>query len=291
MLNKVAAVIVTFNRIELLKECISSLRSQTKKLDEIIIINNGSTDGTAAWLSEQKDLFFLNQENIGGAGGFHKGIETAYNRGNEWLWVMDDDTIPDLNAFQAFEDAFNTFTTSRQPIVMASKVNWTDGELHPMNISWFKKRPGELLIEMSEKGFLPLRSTSFVSVFLNRKAVEIYGLPLAHYFIWNDDFEYTARILKTELGIYVPKSLVTHKTIYKYTPITGTGTRFYYEVRNKFFILIYSNSFTFYEKLLIFAKTAQSSYYFLRHSNFNLKNFYIILKGCTHGCLNIYKKH
>ena len=91
---KIAAVVVTYNRIELLKKNILSLRSQTCKLDEIIVVNNSSTDGTFDWLEVQTDLTVITQGNLGSGGGQHSGIKYAYNKGYDWIWCMDDDTIP-----------------------------------------------------------------------------------------------------------------------------------------------------------------------------------------------------
>lgn len=70
MNKKVAAIVVTFNRITLLKECIEALRKQSYADFSIIVVDNGSTDGTNLWLSEQGDLIVVKQENLGGAGGF-----------------------------------------------------------------------------------------------------------------------------------------------------------------------------------------------------------------------------
>jgi len=53
---KIAAVVVTYNRLELLKQCIDSIKNQTRKPDEIIVVNNSSTDGTLEWLNPNKDL-------------------------------------------------------------------------------------------------------------------------------------------------------------------------------------------------------------------------------------------
>src|SRR3989339_336534 len=97
---KIAAVVVTFNRLTLLQECIESLRNQTHTLDEIIIVNNSSTDGTLEWLNAQKDLTVITQENSGSAGGQHTGIKTAYEKGYDWIWCMDDDAEPELNALE-----------------------------------------------------------------------------------------------------------------------------------------------------------------------------------------------
>ena len=73
---KIATVVVTYNRLELLKDCIESLRNQTRKIDEIFVINNSSTDGTEEWLSRQNDLTTITQPNTGGAGGFYTGTKT-----------------------------------------------------------------------------------------------------------------------------------------------------------------------------------------------------------------------
>ena len=97
---KIAAVVVTYNRIILLKECIKVLRHQTRRLDEIIVVNNSSTDGTLEWLNLQKDLKTITQENSGSAGGQHPGIKIAYENGYDWIWCMDDDCFPEVNALE-----------------------------------------------------------------------------------------------------------------------------------------------------------------------------------------------
>ena len=89
----VVAVVVTYNRLKLLKRNIACLR-QNVPVSSIVVVNNGSTDGTAEWLKTQDDLVVLEQENVGGAGGFYTGIEHAYRMGAEWVWCMDDDVFP-----------------------------------------------------------------------------------------------------------------------------------------------------------------------------------------------------
>lgn len=96
---KITAVIVTYNRLGLLKTCLKSVQEQSRKPDEIIVINNGSTDNTQEWLSAQNVTTYT-KENNGGAGGFSYGIKTAYNNGTDWIWLMDDDVIPENDALQ-----------------------------------------------------------------------------------------------------------------------------------------------------------------------------------------------
>ena len=95
---KINCVVVTYNRLDLLKECLKALEEQTFRIHKIFIINNHSTDQTATYLENLKenpnyDITNL-PENIGGAGGFSEGIKRAAMDGCDWIWVMDDDTIP-----------------------------------------------------------------------------------------------------------------------------------------------------------------------------------------------------
>ena len=90
---KIIAVVVTYNRLELLKRSMDCLR-QNKPLSAIIVVNNGSTDGTKEWLDKQDDLTVIHQSNVGGSGGFYTGIEAAYAQNADWIWCMDDDVFP-----------------------------------------------------------------------------------------------------------------------------------------------------------------------------------------------------
>lgn len=93
-----AVVIVTYNRERLLRECIENVGNQTASPDSIIIVNNASTDGTQTCLEELSaestvyDIINLSQ-NIGGAGGFSKGIERAVQKDIESVLLIDDDAM------------------------------------------------------------------------------------------------------------------------------------------------------------------------------------------------------
>ncbi len=69
--NSVAAVILTHNRLSLLKRCVAAVRAQTRPLDAIIVVDNASTDGTREWLAQESDLKVITaQANLGGPAGF-----------------------------------------------------------------------------------------------------------------------------------------------------------------------------------------------------------------------------
>ena len=89
--EKIAAVVVTYNRKELLKECLDALLAQTHPLDSIILIDNASTDGTPEFLKEKGFLdnpkidYVRLSENSGGAGGFYEGMKRGYEKGFDWV--------------------------------------------------------------------------------------------------------------------------------------------------------------------------------------------------------------
>jgi GT2 family glycosyltransferase len=92
--GRVCAVIVTFNRIGPFKECVAMVRNQSRAVDHILVVDNGSTDGTREWLANQPDIEVVTQDNLGNAGGQATGIARALASGFEWMWCMDDDVGP-----------------------------------------------------------------------------------------------------------------------------------------------------------------------------------------------------
>jgi GT2 family glycosyltransferase len=122
-------------------------------------------------------------------------------------------------------------------MLLASRAVWTDGQLHPMNAPGTDRRSFRRLVDAAAKGLLPLRSATFVSLLVSRRAIDRHGLPHAHYFIWSDDIEYTARVTRSDPGYLVPASVVTHATKTAYTAVSSTGGRFYFHVRNTLYML------------------------------------------------------
>ena len=112
----------------------------------------------------------------------------------------------------------------------------------------------EQALAASAGGFV-IRSTSFVSMLARADAVRAAGLPLADFFIWNDDFEYSTRLLRHARGVFVPSSVVVHKTRVLGSTDADPGDRFYYEVRNKLWMFRGSKSLSVGEKVLYGAST------------------------------------
>lgn len=230
----VVAVVVTWNRRELLGESLRATLSQTIPPTGIVVVDNASTDGTAAMLQEQfGGLDVLTPStNIGGAGGFALGIQRALRGRCAWLWLLDDDTVPRHSALAELLGARDAY--DGVPALVASRVVWTDGRDHPMNTPRVKPLVGRAeLAAAGSARCVPIRSASFVSVLVDAGRVRQRGLPIADYFLWNDDFEFTTRLARGGRALYCPASVVVHKTSEFGSTDADPGERFYYEVRNK----------------------------------------------------------
>ncbi len=235
----VCAVVVTYNRKQLLRECLAALASQTRPPERILVVDNASSDGTLPMLEQDfadVDVLAL-PTNQGGAGGFHEGIKRAHADGAEWMWLMDDDTIPEPDALAELLAAPARLDSPSPPALLASNVVWRDGRVHPMNAPWPERTRVERVIDGAERGLLPLRFATFVSLLVHRGAVDRHGLPLKSFFIWSDDVEYTSRaVLGGDLAYLVPTSVAVHKTETPHFFMAAPPERFYYHVRNTLFI-------------------------------------------------------
>jgi len=235
----VRAVVVTHDRRALLRECLAALRAQTRPLDGVLVVDNASTDGTPAMLAaEFPDVEVLCLPvNEGSAGGFHAGLDHALAGPGDSFWVMDDDTIPEPAALAELLAPLADLGGLPAPAVMASRVLWTDGSLHPMNEPWPRWGDKTLEVGAAERGLVAIRATSYVSILVARGALERSGLPRTAFFIWGDDIEFTARLLRDEVGYLAPRSTVHHKTAHPHPSHRSTGPRYYYDVRNKVYMV------------------------------------------------------
>ncbi len=255
----VQAVVVAYNRRELLSEALEAIGSQTRPLDVIHVVDNASDDGTSAMVADRFPDVVLHTmpSNTGGAGGFAAGLAYALASAAELVWLMDDDTVPEPTAVEELLKAREAYEGER-PVAMASRVVWTDGRDHPMNTP--RPRPGASRSDLARAaaiGCVPVRSASFVSLLVAAEAVREVGLPEAEFFLWNDDFEFSTRLLRHGVGLYCPASVVEHRTKTFGSTDADPGDRFYFEVRNKVWTFTRSGGLAPTEKLLYGGSTVR----------------------------------
>lgn len=233
----VTAVIVAWNRATMLSDALDALGAQTRSVDAVVAVDNASTDETSQVLSTHPVVteVVTMSENMGGAGGFAAGMARALVRGTDLLWIMDDDTVPRPGALDALLQVREDYPGT--PALLAARADWIDGREHPMNTP--RTRVGlqaSFHRHARAVGARQIRTSSFVAPLIDARAVVDDGLPIADYFLWNDDFEFTSRILRRRIGLYVPGARVEHRTKAFGNSTAQPGERLYNEVRNKVWV-------------------------------------------------------
>lgn len=200
---KIAAVIVTYNRLELLKECINAVRNQTRTLDEIIVINNSSTDGTLEWLNKQDDLTVITQENLGGAGGFYTGIKTAYEKGYDWIWCMDDDGLPTPNCLSILMNNIDDADVIGPIVYEKEKDELAFNVYYLYNKNKYHVINNIQLLDgiKSSTSCLNGWASFFNGILLPNYLINKIGLPKREMFMWGDEVEYYKRILFSKFKV------------------------------------------------------------------------------------------
>ena len=208
---EVCAVVVTYNRKEKLKRCIECLLSQTEKKCDVIVIDNASTDGTEEMLLEEfniPEILYCNTgSNLGSAGGFSFGVKKGVLLGYKYIWIMDDDVFPDKKALDELFKA--DLYLNGEWGCLSSFAYWKDGSICKANR---QKRGLFVFLRDSdyEKKYVRAKMVSFASMLVKAEAVFKVGLPIADYFFYTDDYEFSARIGEKYPVYVIPSSKVLH---------------------------------------------------------------------------------
>lgn len=194
--NRVIVLVVTFNRLSCLKECLESIKNQTYTGFDLLIVNNGSTDGTKEFLDSLENIFVIHQENLGGAGGFYTGMKYMYENGYEWLWMMDDDGVPEEHQLENLL-SYKGNELYRNALVL-NKENHSEFA--------FQNRKDPDIVSVMNCGKIIDFVHPFNGTLFHRDMINKIGFIKREMFIWGDEMEYTFRAKK--FG-YIPVTIAS----------------------------------------------------------------------------------
>jgi len=219
---KICTVVVTFNRYELLKECLDSLLNQTTE-NTILLVDNASTDGTDKKIIEDGYLEHTNiiykrlDKNSGGAGGFHFGVKYALENAYDFVWLMDDDAEPELDALEILLQNIDNkkYSAYASKTMIGTKDNHTLSTFGHRGIFDYKNclpafQKGINLKEY-EKDKCEIEMASFVGILIPISSIKKIGLPEERFFIHHDDTEYSLRLVTLGKILMINDSLIYHK--------------------------------------------------------------------------------
>ena len=153
---KITVLVPTFNRSNFLAECLDSLLSQTLPPVQVIVVNDGSTDGTLKVLQPyMKKIDYLETSQEGKAAALNCGMEKAVG---DYLWVFDDDDV-------AFKDALERFAA---PFEKNPALGFSYSTFYLTASQWFGHKIGSVMSEskvpdLNSRGFMiPLLEGNFL---------------------------------------------------------------------------------------------------------------------------------
>ena len=226
--QRVAALVLAFSRFEMLQQLIAALRAQTRPPDEIIVIYQGSRDDIAEWLAQQADLTVLRQANKGSAGGFCTGIEESLKRGHGWTWVFDDDAIPNPRALEElvrspyFGRATSVFLASR--VVDRHGTTYMSPPAADAN-RWYSTVLQDKCVEVT--------CACWLGLLVNSEAVRKFGLPIAEFFLFDEDLEFTGRLARNGTAYCAIDSVIVHYQDPVFDPFGKDFIKYAYFTRNR----------------------------------------------------------
>ncbi|WP_121255213.1 glycosyltransferase family 2 protein [Nocardioides ferulae] len=241
--ESVAVVVVTYNRADLLDQMLEALAAQTHRPDAVVVVDNASADHTAEVLARSRDLplqVIRTDENLGGAGGFHLGVRTAYQAGHDRIWLMDDDVLP-------APDCLAVLMSHDEPCLMAVRED-LGGQLvekaavrfdlrNPLAI-----RPKTASVDSTyaSRHAMPphvmLENVAFEGFMVRRDVVSAIGLPDPSFFIFYDDVDFAVRARRAGFRILAVRDAVLVRQLHFDQQHALDGWKGFYMYRNLFVV-------------------------------------------------------
>jgi rhamnopyranosyl-N-acetylglucosaminyl-diphospho-decaprenol beta-1,3/1,4-galactofuranosyltransferase len=244
----VAVVVVTYNRAALLTRMLAGLAALDRTPDAVIVVDNASTDHTATVLDtagiDQRALklqVIRPLENLGGAGGFHLGVQAAYDQGFDRIWLLDDDVVPApdcLSVLLAVDDELaDCLMVVREDTRgrLVEKAALRFDLRNPLRI-----KPKTAMVETTygTRAAMPalveLANIPFEGFLVRRRVVEAIGLPDPSFFIFYDDVDFALRARRAGFHIYAVRDAVLVRQLDFDQQHDLAGWKGYYMYRNLF---------------------------------------------------------
>jgi GT2 family glycosyltransferase len=216
---RVLAVVVTYNRLAMLRECLRSIDQQTFAVTGVLVVDNCSNDGTDNWLRTMRGVsphtvdVVTTPENYGGAGGFAVGLKAALNKpGYDYVWILDDDCFPEPAALLELLKIAAVGPSSVTASAVLEPKSLRPDLQHRRIFSGLKEVPLPETAYAADALPTEVATASFVSMLVPMQAIRDVGFPFANFLIWCDDTEYCMRLTRAGYPlILVPSSRVRHQ--------------------------------------------------------------------------------
>lgn len=243
-MGKIGAVIVTYNRLNDLKLVLQAYDDMITPPSFLVVVDNASASDTAGFLaswakepSKFKKIVKRMSRNLGGAGGFKAGIDISLSEGAQWIFVADDDAVPETNIFEAFSDGLREISCDKSGSIAAlcSTVLTANGidtaHRRRVKVGLFSFKEEAVQLSEYKNRYFELDELSYVGSLLNADAVRTVGSTCGEFFIFHDDTDHSLRLEKYGAIYCIPGAITNHKVTIYDGP--NDSWRAYYDARNR----------------------------------------------------------
>ena len=241
----VAVVVVTHNRADLLIGMLDGLAAQTHSPDAVIVIDNGSTDHTSEVLSQRTartdlPLEVVTQENLGGAGGFHRGVRTAYDQGFDRIWLMDDDVVPAPDCLAALMAVDEDCLIAVREDLSGALVEKAAVEFDLRNPLAIRPKRSTVDSSYADRASMPplveVQNVAFEGFMVRRGVVAEIGFPDPAFFIFYDDVDFAVRAREAGRHVWAVRDAVLVRQLDFNQQHDLSGWKGFYMYRNLFVV-------------------------------------------------------
>ena len=204
---KIAAVIVAFNRDELLARSLEHTIAQSRKPDLVIVVDNANLDSTRILVESHSAIYLKGALENGSAGGFAIGIDYAITTDCDFVWTLDDDGYPDLNCLSRLIQ----FTLERNLGVSSPLSLSQEDHSQTANPYLFGLKKITDVKKIQRKEIWPDIVQFYNGALFSKETIRLIGYPRKELFLRGDemDYYYRARRANTKMGL-VTKAIFYH---------------------------------------------------------------------------------
>lgn len=314
----VFAVTVTYgNRYHLVKQVIDSALAEG--VAKVIVVDNNSVPQSREQLkayekelgSDKIKVLYLN-DNYGSAGGYKRGLEEAYKDPScEFIWLLDDDNVPEQGSYEKLIYAFKYLGSSYKNVLVSFRESdisnilavtkgvrieyKTNSFLGFHILQWLVNKFQKKDINKNSKNYPIIKSqvAPYGGLFFSKKVLDYVGLPNEDFFVYADDHEWTLRMTKNGFNLYlcsesslkdIDWTWTTTKVKNPHYEPTASEFKIYYGVRNHVFL---DKNFIENKYVYVFNMAMQLIYMYLIHlflvPRIATKRFNLILRAIKDG--------
>jgi hypothetical protein len=209
-MHEIGIFICNYNKADMVVKCVQAVLDQTYQDFDIFVVDNASTDNSVEMLKAaygEKVTIIQNPENLGGSGGFGRGIRTALEMDYKYFMLIDNDAFLDGRAVEYLHGYIETHgdvgICGAETLYLQdpNKIQDLGGKIDYVNYQWGGIIGG--MVEMKGSAILECDYVASCCVIARTSAVRIFGGFPEENFIYWDDIEWCTKCWRAGFKVVV----------------------------------------------------------------------------------------